>query len=120
MLLLRLFSSFDKWGCSLTGGQTCVSCIGRQILNHWTTREVQRVIILMKASRGSCSANSKPVFADIAIMEILLLMLISVVLTLCDPMDGSLPGSSVQEILQARLLEWAAMPAFEGSSQPRN
>ena len=27
-------------------------------------------------------------------------------LTLCDPMDCSLPGSSVHEILQARILEW--------------
>ena len=30
--------------------------------------------------------------------------------TLCDPMDCSLPGSSVHEILQARILEWVAMP----------
>ena len=31
-------------------------------------------------------------------------------LTLCDPMGCSLPGSSVHEILQAWILEWAAMP----------
>ena len=30
-------------------------------------------------------------------------------LTLCDPMDCSLPGSSVHEILQARILEWVAI-----------
>ena len=29
-------------------------------------------------------------------------------LTLCDPIDGSPPGSSVPGILQARTLEWAA------------
>ena len=29
--------------------------------------------------------------------------------TLCDPMDCSLPGSSVPGILQARILEWAAI-----------
>ena len=28
-------------------------------------------------------------------------------LTLCNPVDGGLPGSSVHEILQARILEWA-------------
>ena len=28
---------------------------------------------------------------------------------LCDPMDCSLPGSSVHEILQARILEWVAI-----------
>ena len=30
-------------------------------------------------------------------------------LTLCDPMDCSLPGSSVHGISQARVLEWAAI-----------
>ena len=29
--------------------------------------------------------------------------------TLCDPVDCSLPGSSVQGILQARILEWVAI-----------
>ena len=29
--------------------------------------------------------------------------------TLCDPMDHSLPGSSIHGILQARVLEWGAI-----------
>ena len=37
-------------------------------------------------------------------------------LTVCDPMDCSLPGSSVHGILQARTLEWVAMPSSRGSS----
>ena len=40
--------------------------------------------------------------------------------TLCDPMDCSPPGSSVRGILQARILEWIAMPYSKGSSQPRD
>ena len=36
---------------------------------------------------------------------------------LCNFMDGSPPGSSVHGILQARILEWAAMPSCRGSSQ---
>ena len=40
--------------------------------------------------------------------------------TLCDPMDCSMPGSSVHGILWARILEWVAMPSFRGSSQPRD
>ena len=36
-------------------------------------------------------------------------------LTLCDPVDCSPPGSSVQGILQARTLGWAAMPSSRGS-----
>ena len=39
--------------------------------------------------------------------------------TLCDPMDCTPPGSSVHGILQARILEWVAMPSFRGSSQSR-
>ena len=41
-------------------------------------------------------------------------------LTVCGPIDYSLPGSSVHWILQARILEWVAMPSSRGSSQPRN
>ena len=40
-------------------------------------------------------------------------------LTLCDPIDGSPPGSPVSGILQARILEWAAIPFSRGSSWPR-
>ena len=32
-------------------------------------------------------------------------------LTLCDPMDCSLPGSSVHRILQAKILEWVVFPS---------
>ena len=41
-------------------------------------------------------------------------------LTLCDPMDCSPPGSSVQGILQARILVWVAMPSSWGCTQPRD
>ena len=40
-------------------------------------------------------------------------------LTLCNPMDYNLPGSSVHGILQARILEWVASPFYRGSSQHR-
>ena len=38
----------------------------------------------------------------------------------CHPVDCSPPGSSVRGILQARILEWVAMPSFRGSSHPRD
>ena len=41
-------------------------------------------------------------------------------LGLCNPVDCSPPGSSVHGILQARILQWVAMPSFWGSSQPRD
>ena len=40
--------------------------------------------------------------------------------SLCDFMDCSLSGSSVHRILQARILEWVAIPFSRGSSRPRD
>ena len=38
----------------------------------------------------------------------------------CDPMDCSLPGSSVHGIFQTKVLEWVAISFSRGSSQPRD
>ena len=55
------------------------SCIGRRILYHWTT----------PAAAAAKSLQSCP--------------------TLCDPIDGSPPGSPIPGILQARTMEWVAI-----------
>ena len=39
-------------------------------------------------------------------------------LTLCDPMDCSPPGSSVPEILQAKILAWVTIPFSSGLPDP--
>ena len=44
--------------------------------------------------------------------------LLQLCLTLCDPMDCSCPGCSVQGIFQAKILEWVAMASSRGSSRP--
>ena len=41
-------------------------------------------------------------------------------LSLCNPTDCSLPGSSVHEISQGRKLEWIAISVSRGSSPPRD
>ena len=46
-------------------------------------------------------------------------VLSSSVVSLCDPVDYSLPGSSIHGILQA-ILEWPARPSSRGSFQPRD
>ena len=46
--------------------------------------------------------------------------LLKLCLTLCNHMDHSPPGSSVHGILQARILEWVAMPSSRGSSLPKD
>ena len=40
--------------------------------------------------------------------------------TLCNSMDSSPSGSSVQGILQARILEWVAVSSSKGTSLPRD
>ena len=41
-------------------------------------------------------------------------------LTFCNPMDCSPPGSSVNGVLQVRILEWIATPISRGSSCPKD
>ena len=43
------------------------------------------------------------------IRQMLLFILAKSCLTLCDPMDCSLPGFSIRGILQVRILEWVAI-----------
>ena len=45
---------------------------------------------------------------------------LSSVRTLCNPVDCSPPGSSIHGILQARILEWTAIPFSRGSSWLRD
>ena len=40
--------------------------------------------------------------------------------TLCDPRNCGMPGSSIPEILQKRILELVPIPFSRGSSQPRD
>ena len=46
----------------------------------------------------------------------LLCLVVQLYPTLCDPMDCSPPGSSVHGILQARILDWVAMPSSRAFS----
>ena len=50
----------------------------------------------------------------------MLLSRFSRVLTLCDHLDCSPPGSSVLRSLKARIMEWVTKPSSRGSSWPRD
>ena len=76
--------SFSR-GSSWPRNQTQVSCISRWILYCWVTRESPYFLFAAAAK----SLQSCP--------------------TVCDPVDGSPPGSPVPGILQARTLEWVAI-----------
>ena len=88
---------------------TRFSCIGRWILYNWATREAP--------TYNSMATNTKecpPDFTCVCAKSL------QSYLTLCNLRDCSSPGSSVHGILQARILEWVAMPSSGGSSQPRD
>ena len=68
--------------------QTCIPCIGRQSLNHWTTRDILWNMFFKLQNPWVLVTQSCP--------------------TLCNPTDYSLSGSPVHGLLQARILEWIA------------
>ena len=64
--------------------------------------------------------SSLLVLNHILLLEQKLTSLAQSCLTLCDPMDYNVTGSSVQGILQARILEWVAISFSRGVSQSRD
>ena len=53
-------------------------------------------------------------------MRLIYLLVTQSGLTLCDPTDCIPPGPSVHGTLQARILEWVAIPFSRGCSRPRD
>ena len=64
-----------------------------------------------------CWVNSQGHFLGLSKVKV---FIVQSCLTLCDPPDCSPPGSPVHGILQARILEWVAMPSSRGSSRPKD
>ena len=82
-------------------------------------------LCICEVSFGACEAlwrglNFNPVSANLFYKTVCAVLSSSVVLDSCNPIDYSLPGSSVHGILQARILEWVVMPYSRGSPQPRH
>ena len=76
-----------------------------------TWRWRQRLDLCHQAQRSAKDCQHQPACACMCAWSCL---------TLCVPMDCSPPGSSVHGILQARILEWVAIPFSRGSSWPRD
>ena len=89
-------------GSSQPRDRTQVSRIADGIFTSWVTRKAQELggsTILLKLKHAKSLQSC---------------------LTLCDPMDCSLPASSVHGILQAWILVWVAISSCKVSSQPRD
>ena len=68
----------------------------------------------IRAPSGSQSRRPPSPIVENKVQTLLLLLLLSRFshVRLCDPIDGSPPGSPVLRILQARTLEWVAISFF--------
>ena len=107
-ILKKTTNSKRWWGCKEKG--TLVRC-------QWECRLVQRY------EYGVCFKN-RTIWFSSPIPRYLAKVKWSEVTqscpTLCDPMDCSLPGSSVLGIFQAMVLEWIAITFSRGASRPRD
>ena len=90
--------------------------------SQWCHPAISSSVVLFSSCPQSLPASeSFPTYFKIQVASFIEnAMLLQLCPTLCDPMDCSLPGSSVHGILQARILEWVAVPSSRGSYQPRN
>ena len=125
---------------SQTRDRTCVSCTGRLLSFFFFFFGVNKMFLRFpnkyQEALNIYSSHTQVVLAvilhcllkDHASWSDVRLVVIQVVyskvaqscLTLCDPMDCSLPGSSFHGILQERILEWVAISFSRGSSWPRD
>ena len=84
----------------------------------WALSMVQFCLLQLQP-RWNYALTKKLLFADLFIHsfhEHICCLVAELCQTLCDPLDCSLPGSSVQ----ARILEWFTIPFSRGSSQPKD
>ena len=80
----------------VVGGREGVTARGnaRESLQRWSDCTLTAAVLLSISTPGAAAAAAKSLQSC---------------LTLCDPRDGSPPGSPVPGILQARTLEWVAI-----------
>ena len=134
--LLGTESEMEIWGCERGSGKTSSHSLGTlwrpgprkgcpKMGSGWQGRQNEGLSVLetwrqvdARMEGGAGLGRLSHVFqksVKVKESEVALLCL-----TLCDPMDWSLLGSSVRGIFQARILEWVAISFSRGSSRPRD
>ena len=91
----------SEWTLGVGDGQGGLACC-----NSWGCKE--------------SNTTERLIWSEVWVVACVRAKLLKSCPTLCNPMDCSLPGSSIHGILQARVLEWIAMPSSRGSSWPRD
>ena len=126
--LLEWIAIFFSRESSWLRHQTHVSCIAggfctTEPLNHWGSPTVQHIAAAAAKSLQSCPTLCDPIpgIPQARTLEWVAIKVKSEsevaqsCLTLHDPIDCSLPGSSIHGIFQARVLEWGAI-AFSNNA----
>ena len=100
-------------------GETQMCLAWKMTFDHWLMDESERIKktywyipSTWKSTGLTCGGLYVNLYVDTIVTESFL--------TLWDPMDCTLPVCSVLGILQARILEWIAIPSSRGSSRPRD
>ena len=102
-------------GSSQPRDQTQVSCITGGFFTSWATREVQEywsgypIHSPVDLPDPGIEPGSPALQVDSLPTELSAAKSLQSCLTLCDPIDGSPPGSPIPGILHARTLEWVAI-----------
>ena len=136
-------AGYSPWGCKesdVTEHACTHACIQPLFLTHWPCQTQGERTSGSSLRPMRCFSTSKHYFRKNYLFYIGIELICNIVLvsgiqqtgsvihmcclclvvqscpTLCDPVDYSLPGSSVHGILQARVLEWVAIPFSRGSS----
>ena len=111
-------SSALAWRIPGTGEPVGLPSMGLHRVGHdWSDLAAWALILFTTSSFIELSyfALTTPLFPVLFLLIFLLTLCVCVLVAqlcpaLCDPMDCSPPGSSVHGILQARILEWVAIP----------
>ena len=107
-----LSQSLPGWLCSLDCGHFCQICRRWPYFRHSEMGAVTVPFYRWRSwGRGLAHLSTSPVYVCVGGLHLYVCMsakLLQFCLTLCDPVDCSLPGSSVHEILQTRY--WSGFP----------
>ena len=106
-------------------------CLSSRLLSQWCRPAVSSSVVPFSCLQSLPASRSFPVSqpftlgsqsigASTPILPMSVVLVALLCPTLCDPMDYSPLGSSVRGILQARILEWVAIPFTSNSSQLRD
>ena len=94
------------------------SMVSQRLRQDWATEQQQFALTAdINQSQHLYPAAASESFSMMLQVRAKSLLLCPIV---CNPMDSGLLGSSVHGILQARIVEWVALPSSRGSSQCRD